>query len=34
MGQQKGLAAQIIAANPILTLREIIAEAIQQGLPL
>jgi hypothetical protein len=26
-GQQKGLAAQIIAANPILTLREIIAEA-------
>jgi hypothetical protein len=32
-GQQKGLAARIIAANPILTLREIIAEATQQGLP-
>jgi hypothetical protein len=32
-GQQKGLAAQIVAANPILTLREIIAEATQQGLP-
>jgi hypothetical protein len=30
---QKAQAAQIIAANPALTLGEIIAEAVQQGLP-
>jgi hypothetical protein len=31
--EQKAQAAQIIASNPSLTLREIIAEAVQQGLP-